>query len=76
VGSLYPLLGRRPFSSSARCADETIVIATTSGVVPDLLGIAFIILSVVAYRWVTPTVGGQRQDGAIVDLNTGAAGRP
>ena len=30
-----------------------------SGVVPGLLGIALIILSVVAYKWVSPTVGGR-----------------
>jgi len=34
------------------------VIATTSGIVPGLPEIALIVLSVVADKWVSPTVGG------------------
>jgi hypothetical protein len=34
------------------------VIATTSGIVPALLGFALIALAAVAYKWVSPTVGG------------------
>jgi hypothetical protein len=30
----------------------------TSGIVPGLFGVALIALSAVAYKWVSPTVGG------------------
>ena len=33
--------------------------AAISGVVPGLFGLALIVLALIAYRWVSPTVGGQ-----------------
>jgi hypothetical protein len=35
------------------------VLATTSGVLPGLVGIALIVVSIVAYTWISPTVGGK-----------------
>jgi len=36
-----------------------LVIVTISGPVPGLFGMALIVLSCVAYKWISPMVGGQ-----------------
>ena len=52
------MMGRWDVQPPGCGADGLSVIATTSAIVPGLLGTVLIALSAVAYKWVSLTVGG------------------
>jgi cell division protein FtsX len=54
--------GSATIQGDGRPADDHYVDAAISGLVPGLFGLALIVLALISYRWVSPTVGGQFLD--------------